>query len=105
MTGNRAAAALRARPLAADCTRVREFVSGGRASLFLALLICSAAGRGQAAAPPCAPAGACTGTSAGDWCIETLVPGGSGHPRFNAIWADAPDDVWAVGTRDDGGGF
>jgi hypothetical protein len=34
-----------------------------------------------------------------------LVPGTAGHPRFTAVWSDAPDDVWAVGRRDDTGGF
>jgi len=50
---------------------------------------------GASAAGACAPDG---------WCVDTLVPGPAGHPRFTAIWSAGPDDVWAAGARGDGDG-
>jgi hypothetical protein len=74
-----------------------------RVAAFLAFVTCSLAAGGLAApTSPCAAPPACTGTSAGAWCVEALLPGGSDHPRFTAVWSDAADDVWAVGAR--GGG-
>jgi hypothetical protein len=58
-------------------------------------------GSAEAATPACAAPRACPGTSDAGWCVETLLPGAAGHPHFNAVWSDTPDDVWAVGTRGD----
>jgi hypothetical protein len=66
----------------------------------LAVVLCWSAASGWAAPPPCAAPRDCAGASTSGWCVETLLPADIGHhPRFNAIWSDAPDDVWAVGAR------
>ncbi len=84
---------------------MRELVGCARASVAALLVTCWSAASAVAAEPRCAGPRGCAGTTADGWCVETPLPGDRGHPHFNAVWSDGPDDVWAVGTRDGTGGF